>query len=159
MKQKELAFWIKFVILGTAVCGLIIYAWFFPHITGYLIEQNAILQKNELPWLILIWISAIPCYAVLVFGWLISSNIGRDNSFSVANANYLKWVSYMALIDVAYFFIVNVVMLIIDKSHPFIMAVGLVVCFVGTAFSVCAAALSHLVKKASEIKEENDYTI
>ena len=159
MKQKELAFWLKFVVICTAVCGLIIYAWVFPHLFNYLVEQNSILQSNVMPWLTVIWISAIPCYGVLVLGWLVASNIGNDNSFSIANAKHLKWASYFAMIDAGYFFAVNIIFLLTDKSHPFVLGLALMVCFVGTAFSVCMAALSHLVKKASEIKEENDYTI
>ena len=41
-------------------------------------------------------------------------------------------------------------------------AVMLVICiivFVGISISICAAALSHLVAKAAEIKEENDLTV
>ena len=159
MKQKELAFWLKLIIIGTAICGGIVYAGIIPHFMRYLVEQNSILEKNVLPWLITIWVSAIPCYIVLLLGWLISSNIGRDNSFSIANARHLKWVSYLAVIDVVYYFAVNGIFLLIDMSHPFVMGVALIICFVGTAFSVCSAALSHLVEKASKIKEENDLTI
>ena len=119
MKQKELAFWLKFIIIGTAICGGIVYAGIIPHFMRYLVEQNSILEKNVLPWLITIWVSAIPCYIVLLLGWLISSNIGRDNSFSIANARHLKWVSYLAVIDVVYYFAVNGIFLLIDMSHPF----------------------------------------
>ena len=159
MKQKELAFWLKFIVIGTAVCGAVIYAGIIPHFLKYLVEQNSFAEKNFWPWLVSIWISAIPCYMVLIFGWLIAGNIGKDNSFSIANARHLKWASYMALIDAVYYFIINGIFLLLDMSHPFVMGIALIICFVGTAFSVCAAALSHLVIKASEIKEENDLTI
>lgn len=159
MKQKELAFWLKLIVIGTAICGLVIYAGIIPHFMTYLVEQNSMLQKNVLPWLIVIWISSIPCFSVLVLGWLIASNIGKDKSFSKANAKHLKWVSYLALIDVVYYFLVNGIFLIIDMSHPFVMGIALIVCFVGTAISVCAAALSHLVEKAADMQEENDLTI
>lgn len=159
MKQKELAFWLKFILIGAAVCGAIIYLMVIPHLTDYLVRQDSMLEKNVMPWLVMIWVSAIPCYAVLFLGWLVSDNIGKDRSFCDANAKYLKWMSYMAMIDVIYFFAVNGIFLVNDMSHPFVMGIVLLICFVGTAFSVCAAALSHLVMKASEIQEENELTI
>ncbi len=159
MKQKEFAFWLKFIIIGAAICGLVIYFLLFPHFTDYLVRQNSILERNKLPWLIMIWISAIPCYIVLVFSWLISDNIGKDRSFSEENARYLKWISYMAIIDVIYFFISNGIFLLNDMSHPFAMGIVIIICFVGTGISVLAAALSHLVMKAAQIEEENELTI
>ena len=159
MKQKELAFWLKFIIIGTAVCGGIIYAGIIPHFLKYLVEQNSFAEKNVLPWLISIWVSAIPCYVVLLLGWFVSTNIGKDNSFSKENARHLKWVSFMALIDVVYYFVINLIFLVADMSHPFVMGIALIICFCGTAFSVVTAALSHLVEKASVMKEENDLTI
>ena len=159
MKQKELSFWLKFIIIGAAICGLIIYFGVIPHITAYLVQQNSMLGRNVLPWHILVWTTAIPCYATLFLGWLIAGNIGRDRSFSEENAKYLKWISYLAIIDVIYFFIINVIFLMKDMSHPFVMGIVLLICFIGTAFSVCAAALSHLVVKAALIQEENELTI
>ena len=159
MKQKELALWLKVIIIGTAICGIVIYSGIIPHLLGYLVEQNSMLQANVLPWLIVIWISSIPCFTVLILGWLIACNIGKDRSFSKANAKHLKWVSYLALIDAAYYFIINCIFLLIDLSHPFVMGIAVIIVFVGAAISVVAAALSHLVEKASDIQEENDLTI
>jgi hypothetical protein len=33
MKQKELSFWLKFIIVGIAVCGAIVYAAALPYLT------------------------------------------------------------------------------------------------------------------------------
>ena len=143
MKQKELALWLKVIIIGTAICGIVIYSGIIPHLLGYLV----------------IWISSIPCFSVLVLGWLIATNIGKDKSFSKANARHLKWVSYLALMDAVYYFLVNCIFLLLDLSHPFVMGIAVIIVFVGAAISVVAAALSHLVEKASDIQEENDLTI
>ncbi len=159
MKQKELSIWLKVIIFGTGLCGLAIYAGIIPHLIGYIVQAGAMPSGYIIPWLIAIWISAIPCYVVLVIGWLVAANIGKDNSFSMANAKHLKWVSIIALIDVAYFFTINCVLFLLNMSHPFVMVTALVICFMGTAISVCAAALSHLIVKASKIQEENELTI
>ena len=132
---------------------------FYPIMSLETKAYKSFAEKNTWPWLISIWVSAIPCYMVLLLGWFVSTNIGKDNSFSKENAKHLKWVSFMALIDVVYYFAINGIFLLLDMSHPFVMGIALIICFCGTAFSVCAAALSHLVDKASVMKEENDLTI
>ena len=102
MKQDALAKWLKFIIVGVGFCGLLTYTIIMPRFAAYLVRQNSMLEKNVLPWLILIWISAIPCYAVLVLGWKIADNIRRDRSFSYENAEYLKWVSYLSMADAVF---------------------------------------------------------
>ena len=159
MKQKELSFWLKFIIVGIAVCGAIVYAAALPYLTNYLDKQEIMEAGKSLPWLITVWISAIPCYLVLIFAWKIAGNIGNNRSFSRDNAKYLKWISYTTVADVIYFFIANAVLAVLGLSQPSLLVAAVVVCFFGAAFSVCAAALSHLVIKAAEIQEENDLTV
>jgi hypothetical protein len=159
MKQKELSFWLKCVIAGVAVCGLIIYAVLIPRLADYCVTQGTLASGDSLVWMISVWVSALPCYAVLVLAWRIAVNIGENRSFSIANAKLLKWISYLTLADVVYFFAVNVCFLLMDKTPAIMMGVALVICFFGTAFSVCAAALSHLVVKAAAIEEENELTV
>jgi hypothetical protein len=104
MKQDALAKWLKFIIAGVGICGLLTYTVIMPRFAAYLVRQNSMLEKNVLHWLILIWISAIPCYAVLVLGWKIADNIRMDRSFSYENARYLKWVSYLSMADAVFVF-------------------------------------------------------
>ena len=149
MKQDALAKWLKFIIVGVGFCGLLTYTIIMPRFAAYLVRQNSMLEKNVLPWLILIWISAIPCYAVLVLGWKISYE----------NADYLKWVSYLSMGDSVFVFLANIIFLLLDMSAAAVMLVICIIVFAGISISICAAALSHLVAKAAEIKEENDLTV
>ena len=84
MKQIALSKWLKFIIIGVGICGLIIYGIVIPmlgqHLAAYL---NGEFDHCYWPWLVLIWITAVPCYIVLVFSWKIASNIGNDKSFTV----------------------------------------------------------------------------
>ena len=66
MKQDALAKWLKFIIVGVGFCGLLTYTVIMPRFAAYLVRQNSMLEKNVLPWLILIWISAIPAAAVML---------------------------------------------------------------------------------------------
>ena len=154
-----MAKWLKFIIVGVGICGLITYTVIMPRFAEYLVRQNSMLEKNVLPWLILIWISAVPCYAVLVLGWKIADNIRMDRSFSYENARYLKWVSYLSMADAVFVFLANIVFLLLDMSVEAVMLVTCIIVFAGISISVCSAALSHLVVKAADMKEENDLTV
>ena len=120
MKQKNLSRWLKCILLGVGICGLIIYG---------------------------------------VMARRIATNIGRDRSFSNENASLLKWISVLAAADAAFFFLGNVVMLLLDMSHPSVVLASFIIVFAGIAVAVISAVLSHLVKKAAVLQEESDLTI
>lgn len=160
MKQVALARWLKFIIIGVGICGLIIYGIVIP-VFGQTVAfiEKGVYDYCFWPWLIFIWITAIPCYIVLFFSWKIACNIGNDKSFTVANANYLKWISILAAFDAAFFFVGNIVYLFLNMNHPGIVLFSLLVVFAGVAVAIASAALSHLVLKAEVLQEQSDWTI
>lgn len=159
MSQSSLSKWLKGIIAGIAVCGFIVYGYLFPVFGKEIVEKYPEFAHCYLPWLAVIWISAIPCYLVLFFGWKVTTEIGRDNSFSSENAKYLKNISILALTDSGYFFLANLGLLLLNMNHPSIFLGSLLVDFGGIAVAVAAAVLSHLVQKAAEIQSENELTI
>ena len=159
MEQKALSKWLKLVLVGVGLCGLVVYLGVIP---GYGVSLRSLypeFSNRFWPWLIFIWVSGLPCYAALVLGWRIAGNIGRDRSFSMDNARCLRTISLLAALDAAYFFLGNLVLLFLNMSHPGVVLMSLLVVFAGAAVAVAAAALSHLVRKAALLQEENDLTI
>ena len=159
MEQEKLAKWLKVIIIGIAVCGIFIYAFLIPGYGEMIVHDYPEFAYCYTPWLIFITLTAVPCYIALFFAWKIFTNIGKDNSFSKDNAKYLKWISWLAAGDAAYFFIGNVVLFFLGMNHPGIFLYSLIVVFAGIAISVAAAALSHLVLKAALLQEESDLTV
>lgn len=159
MTQTSLSNWLKTIIGGIAACGAVIYAYLIPEFGKDLVSANPEFSYCYDPWLFVIWLSAIPCYFVLYFGWKITTEISKDNSFSMDNSRYLKYISILALADSGYFFLANLVLLILNMNHPAVFLGSLLIEFAGVAVAVAAAALSHLVQKAAKIQEENELTI
>lgn len=159
MKQTSLAKWLKIVLFGVGVCGMVVYALVLPKVGQELIDGREELRGYFWPWLIFLWVSGVPCYAVLVLGWKIAGNIGADRSFSFANAKLLKGIAVLAAGDAAYFFLGNLIFLFLDINHPGVVLFSLLVEFAGVAIAVAAAALSHLVRKAAVLQEQSDLTI
>lgn len=161
MSQKSLSNWLKVIIILMAVCGLVVYMYIFPNLILRFMPysqngENLSIFNN---WMIILWISAIPCYMVLVFGWLISKNIGNDKSFTIENAKYLKYIMVITLVDCIYYFIANIIMFYMKANNETIMIFSLVAIFAGIVFAVAIACLSHLVLKAAKLQTENELTI
>lgn len=159
MSQKSLSKWLKAIIGGMAICGALIYLYIIPILGRDLVDARPEYTSWYFPWLAVVLVSAIPCYWGLYFGWKISTEIGKDNSFSMENAEHLKNISILAALDSLYFFAANVVFMVINMNHPGVFLISLIVVFIGVAVTVAAAALSHLVRKAAEIQQENELTI
>ena len=159
MEQKTLAKWLKAILIGVGICGLVVYFLIIPACGKSFAVENPESAHCYWPWLIFLWLTAVPCFAALVLGWRIASGIGADRSFTEQNAKYLKWVSWLAAGDAAFFFVGNVVLLLANMNHPGIVLGSLLIVFAGTAIAVAAAALSRLVKKAAALQEQSDLTI
>ena len=160
MSQNNLSKWLKAVIIGTGIFGLIIFGWLIPAYGASIASMNPEFSHCYWPWLVFLWLCAVPCFASLVFGWKIASNIGSDKSFSFDNAKQLKIISALAAGDSAFFFAGNWALLFLNMSHPGVAIIfAPLVVFVGIAVCVVCAALSHLVYKSAVMQSENDLTI
>lgn len=159
MNQKTLSNCLKAIIIGVALCGLVIYAGILPFWGGDIAAENPEFAYCYWPWLIFLWITAVPCYTALVFAWKIAVNIGADRSFSMENARLLEKISLLAAGDAAFFFLGNIVLLCLNMNHPGIVLLSMLLVFAGVAVTVVSAALSHLVRKAAELQEQSDFTI
>lgn len=159
MRQKSLSSWLKAAIVCLAVFGLFVYGGILPFYGQLIALRNPDYAHCFWPWMTLLILTAIPCYAALVFGWQIATDIGRDKSFSDANARRMKWISNLAFGDVVVFFFGNTLLLFLNMSHPGIFLVALLPDMVGIAVAVCAAGLSHLIYKSARMQDDADLTV
>ena len=157
---KSISIWMKVLIIGFAICGIAVFG-FGLHEIGVSFAENLGEPYGDyvLPWEILFWVTAIPCYIVLVICWLVSNRIKKDLTFSNENARHFKWISILAGVDTVIFFVGNFIFLFLNMSHPGIFLVSLVVDFVGFAIAVGAALLSRLISKAAQLQDEIDLTV
>ena len=156
MNRHALTRRLRLILIGTALCGLLFYSILLP----YFIQQRYPDQPSA-AWLCLalLWLSALPCYAVLLHGWRIVRNIGNDRSFTAENASLLRRISTLAAWDAGYIVLVNPILLLFGAWDAMFLLMSVIVMFIGIAVSVAAAALSHLVLRAAELQEQSDLTI
>ena len=160
MTQKNLAKWLKALIIGTGIFGIIIFGMLIPAYGASFASLNPELAYCYWPWLAFLWLCAVPCFVSLFFGWKIAKNIGEDRSFSFDNSRLLKIIAFLALGDCAFFFLGNWALLFMNMNHPGVVLIfSPLVIFVGIAVAVVCFALSHLVYKSALLQNESDLTI
>ncbi|MGN0518121.1 MAG: DUF2975 domain-containing protein [Acutalibacteraceae bacterium] len=159
MEQKTLSRWLKCIVIGLGICGLIIYAVVIPSLGKDIIERYAEFSYWYTPWLVFLWITGVPCFVALFLGWRVAKNIGLDKSFSNENAVIFKWVSVLAAGDSLLFFIGNIIFLLLDMNHPSVLIMSFMIIFIGIAVAIAAAVLSRLIKKAAVLQDQSDLTI
>lgn len=159
MKQKRLALWLKCIIVGTGVCGAAVYFYLLPFWGGKIAAASPGLAHCYWPWQLFLWLTAVPCCAVLLLGWRIAADVGRDAFFSKPNARRFRKVALWTLGDTAFFFLGNLLLLAIGYSHPGVAFFACLIVFAGIAVAVASLLSSHLVYKAARLREENELTI
>lgn len=154
MEQTKLSIWLKSVIVGVGICGVVACFLIIPMVGKSIVWKYPECSHYFAPWLIFLLITSIPCYIALFYAWKIATEIGKDNSFSQVNAKSLKTISNLALIDISVFLAGNVVLLFLNISHPGMLILSFFISFIGVAIAIAAAVLSHLVLNAAKIKDE-----
>lgn len=152
MKRTEISKWLKGIVILLGVMGLVFLVLIIPVLaqeckTGY--PEVAFLYW---PAMFYIWIIAAGGYAMLFFFWNVSKQIGNENSFSKENANSFTWISRIALAISVILFLGIVYLGVYKWLNPGFAIVFVIGILASITLSVLAAALSHLILKAYEMK-------
>lgn len=88
-----------------------------PSLGKDIIASNPEFSSWFWPWLIFLWITSIPCYAVLICIWKITKEIKRQFILQ-KNADLLKLIAIFAAGDSAFLFTGNIILLLLNMNHP-----------------------------------------
>ncbi|MDZ4407630.1 DUF2975 domain-containing protein [Bacillus cereus] len=139
--------------------GLFLCVYIGPEIAKGFILNSESLKVLYKPLVVFIWITGIPFFIALVFGWQICSGIPIDQVFTVENANRLKIISILSMIEGILYVVALCYLFIVGSYHTNVLIVLLLLLFFAVVSAIFTSLLSYLVRKASEIKENNDLTI
>lgn len=160
MKQKELSVLLRVIV---TICALIALALALA--LAVTTAKSLYLDRNwESVYLAAELALFVPLFAALWDMWCIFREIGHDNSFCMENAMRLRRVSFYALADTLLEIATMLLFVLAGGSNGIGTGIGwlllkLFFVLVGIAMAVACAALSHLTRKAAQIKSENDLTI
>ena len=154
MQQKEISRWLKAITIVRARLGAGCFLYIMPVLAMSWRDADESLAYLFMPGLLYGWCIAVICYAILYQFWKVCVQIGKDNSFSKENAKCFRNISHFALLLSVVWFLA-----ILAVRQPGISIFMITAVLLSVMISVLAAALSHLVLKAYELKQENELTI
>ena len=159
MKQKDMSVWLHVIVILVGAVVLFLAIAVVPGFGKEVVRKNPMMEPYYLPCLVFCWVSVLPVFAALALSWQIFSELGRDNSFCIANARRLRAISFLALADTVLYVIATAVLSSLAVLRLASFAALTCVVFLGLAITVITAALSYLTRKAADMKTENDLTI
>ena len=161
MNHKEMTRYLKII---TIVLGVLLLAFVIFYMPTSLFARLKLIGGPNVYLIIFflaVELSIIPCLLALYQFWCICKRIESENSFCMENAQSLKKMSQLMLLDL--FLFIGVGMLYFTLPLPTITEIFgvalLLIIPVCIILSIICAALSHLVQKASVLQEEHDYTV
>ena len=159
MNKNTLAMLLKLMITGMGICGLFIYFIFFPQAGQFIVSRFPEYSHCYRPWLGFLWLTGIPCAAVLVLMWKFSTTVKQDRVFIKDNVLRVTMICYLAVFDSLFFVAGNILYLFLGMNHPSVVIASLGVAFLGACIAIVSAAIADFINRATELKEENDLTI
>ena len=163
MSRTGMSLLLKTMIIVIALMGLITCALWYPFsasltVVGVVSAPVTQLQKAQL-WIQLVfyWSASLPCFVILVYYWKITNFINEDNTFSFDVAKLLQITTKILAVDLIIFFVGNGVFFALGMND--FALVNFVIAVIGVFVSVLTGVLSHFVKEAAVLKEENEGTI
>lgn len=159
MKQKELSIWLKLIIIFCGCFGLLFCMYIGPKTGRVLLLDSENLEALYNPFVVFVWITGIPFFIALFLGWQICSDIRLDQAFTIRNAGRLKKISMLSMIECVLYVGALLYLFVIGSYQANLVMIMLLILFFAVVISIFTSLLSHLVRRASEIKEDSDLTI
>ena len=159
MSSKTLFRLIRSTVIVALLSGLFAYIYIIPTLGTYLVTQYPDYSHLYYPWLIFLWLAALPYLAILVLMWKVSGVIGQDKVFTTNTAKTAKLGSILFFGNAGFFFLGNVVFLILNMNHPVVLLLSLFICMFNVTLAVFAAVMARYITKAAALQEEADNTI
>lgn len=159
MKQAEIAGWLKGITYTIGMMGAVVFFVLAPMLAGKMKTDHPDAAFLYWPVLVYNFVIAVCCYAILFQFWKVCHQIGRDNSFSMENAVAFKQICRLAVLLAAIWFVGFAAISVLHSMQPVILLFLIFAILISFAVAICAAALSHLVFKAYEMRRENELTI
>lgn len=166
MKNRFLITLSRVSIVFLFFVGICICLWWYPFSISFSTiglvsgeSSNSVLidQAQAIAFwsqLIFAWLTSIPCFVALVFGFRTTIYAKRDEFFTKKNANIFKMIAAMLFIDSVTFIIGNIVFMFLNWN-PFAL-IYYVIGILGIIFALVSYFAYRYLNKATLIKEEND---
>ena len=156
MSKKLIGILIKVTILILFLSGLVC-CFEMKKILNYILPGYSPMTHRM--WLVALYVCALPCFASLIPAWLTAGSIAANRSFCNENALYLRAIAILMAIDTALIAVADAVLFVIGRSFFALFISFSLIIAIFLAVSICAFALSSLIKNAAVLQDQSDFTI
>lgn len=159
MSQKEVSRWLKGLTIAIGLMGVLFFFVVMPYMAQDMADTYPEVSYLMWPGMIYGWGIGVICYAILYQFWKVCVEIGRDNSFSAENARAFVMISRLSIVAALVWFVGIVVLALVGCLGAAFGFLMILIAFIFIVVAILAAALSHLIYKSYELKQEQDLTI
>ena len=104
MNKNKLSVWLKAIVIAMAVMGLVLFFVFVPLVGIDLVKNGALTKAAAWAFFGFLTPTAVPFYLVLIWLWLVASDIGKGATFTYKNSIRIKNMAIACLADTLYLF-------------------------------------------------------
>lgn len=159
MSQKEVSKWLKVITILVGAAGILFFFVVMPFMANDVAVAYPEAAYLKWPGMIYGWGIGVICYAILYQFWKVCVEIGHDNSFSAENAKAFATISRLATFMAVVWFGGMIFLIAVRCLGPAYGIFMILIAFICIVVAVLAAALSHLIYKSYELRQENELTI
>ena len=164
MDDKRVAWLLRSAIILVGIFGIAVCAFWWPFsisATTYgintIIDMDRVTQAQIVEfWLQFVFyqVVSLPCFAILVFAWLVTNRIYKGQFFNLDTAKLIRIASWILYIDLLIFFIGNLIFMFMKWNDFAIIYYFLGA--IGVAVALCMSVIAYYVKKSAILKEETE---
>ena len=162
-KNRLIVFCIRLSLIVICLVGIAICSFWYPFqvsLTAIGVPSGERVNPTDAQlteyWIQLIfyWLASIPCFIVLIIGWLISSDVISGQVFSKKDSTRLKRSACILFIDSILFLLAQFVFTLLQWNPfaPILSTVGVIGLILGFVLYLSG----RYVNEAAKIKEENE---
>lgn len=146
-------------VLFITLCILLLCIFWLPDTAAFFAEDAPDYAYLRFPLLIGIYLTVLPFLIAIVEGLRLSRRVALNDAFSKQSVNHLKTIKFSSFIISLMYFVGFIVLTQLVEMSPGIGLLGIIIMLASLMIGLIAGILEELLRKALEIKEENDLTV
>ncbi|MEO5690586.1 MAG: DUF2975 domain-containing protein [Candidatus Saccharimonadales bacterium] len=159
-KRSSITF-LQIAILLLAIGTIILMLW-EPHLEGRNVNASLFEIYFNDPFLVYAYIASLPFFVALYQAFILLGYIRNNNVFSQAAINNLRTIKYCAIILIGFILGAEAYFFIVTRGQDDIaggVMLGLGMIFLSFVLAVTSAVFETILRRAVDIKSENNLTV
>ena len=146
-------------VLFITLCILLLAVFWLPGTAALFAEDAPEYAYLQYPLLIAIYVTMIPFLCAITEGLRLSRRVAKNEAFSGESVLHLKRIKMCAFVISLLYLIGGLVLSQLVDLAPGIALLGIIIMLASLMIGLISGILEELLRRALEIKEENDLTV